>query len=138
METKPLQVLVVDDDIDAAETMAMLLELHGHRTAVVHDGFEVLEASVRVQPDVVLLDVGLPGINGYQAAALIRQDHLVRDTFLIALTGWDSDAHRRASAEAGFDIHLTKPVEHEALLEVLETVKRRRTIAAGPVATEPD
>ena len=126
MEDNPLQVLVVDDNVDAAEMIAMLLEAFGHRTATVHDGLEVVEATRHFKPDVILLDVGLPGINGYQAAALLREEALVDHTLMVALTGWGSDAHRRASHEAGFDVHLTKPVESSALLEVLELARRRR------------
>lgn len=125
MENRPLQVLVVDDNVDAAETIAMLLEAFGHQTAIVHDGLEVVEAARHFRPDVILLDVGLPGINGYQAAALLREESLFGQTLMVALTGWGSDAHRRASREAGFNFHLTKPVEAEALLEVLARARRR-------------
>ena len=125
MENSPLQVLVVDDNVDAAEAIAMLLESFGHHTTTVHDGLEVVGAARHFRPDVILLDVGLPGINGYQAAALLREGALVEHTLMVAVTGWGSDAHRRASHEAGFDVHLTKPVEAKALLEVLAQARRR-------------
>ena len=118
-----LQVLVVDDNIDAAETMVMLLQISGHRTAMVHTGPEVLETALSFKPDVVLLDIGLPGMNGYEVAAQIRQDPLLDHTLLVALTGWGSDADKRAAREAGFDVHLTKPVGPDALLEVLARVR---------------
>ena len=123
--TPSLQVLVVDDNIDAAETMVMLLELSGHKTAMVHTGTEVLEAARDFIPDVVLLDIGLPGMNGYEVARQVRQDPLLDQTLLVALTGWGSDADKRAARDAGFDVHLTKPVGPDALLEVLARVRPR-------------
>lgn len=129
MEKSPLRVLVVDDNVDAADVVAMLVESFGHRTYTVHDGLEVVEAARRFIPDVILLDVGLPGINGYQAAALLKEEALAPHALLVALTGWSSDAHKRASREAGFDLHLTKPVASEALLEVLELAGRRARAA---------
>jgi len=120
-----LQVLVVDDNVDAAETMAMLLDMSGHRTAMVHSGLDVLDAALRVPPDVILLDIGLPGMNGYEVAARIRQERALDQTLLVALTGWGSDADKRAATEAGFDVHLTKPVGPDALMEVLARVKPR-------------
>ena len=121
-----LQVLVVDDNVDAAETMAMLLDMSGHRTAMVHSGLEVLDAALRSLPDVILLDIGLPGMNGYEVAARIRQERVLDQTLLVALTGWGSDADKRAATDAGFDVHLTKPVGPEALMEVLAQAKPRQ------------
>ena len=118
-----LRVLVVDDNIDAAETMDMLLQMSGHATAMVHNGLEVLAAARGFLPDVVLLDIGLPGMNGYEVAAQLRRESLMEGTLLVALTGWGSDADKRAAKEAGFDVHLTKPVGPEALLEVLARVR---------------
>jgi CheY-like chemotaxis protein len=121
-----LHVLLVDDDPDAAEAVAALLQLQGHRTALVHDGLEVLEAARSFVPDVIFMDVGLPGINGYEAAALLRQEKSLQRVLLIALTGWGTPAHKQASLDAGFDLHLTKPVSFDALLEVLGKVEPRR------------
>ena len=118
-----LQVLVVDDNVDAAETMAMLLDMSGHRTAKVHSGLEVLDAALEFQPDVILLDIGLPGMNGYEVATRIREERTLDRTLLVALTGWGSDADKRLASEAGFDVHLTKPVGPDALMEVLARVK---------------
>jgi CheY-like chemotaxis protein len=121
-----LRVLVVDDNVDAAETMAMLLDMSGHKTAMVHSGLEVVDATREFEPDVILLDIGLPGMNGYEVAALIRQERQFDHALLVALTGWGSDADKRAAIEAGFDQHLTKPVGPDALAEVLARVKTRR------------
>lgn len=121
-----LHVLVVDDDTDAAEAVAGLLELQGHRPAVVHDGLEVLEAARAFVPDVIVMDLGLPGINGYEAAALLRQERSLDGVPLVALTGWGTEAHKQASTDAGFDLHLTKPVTFGALLEALAKVEPHR------------
>ncbi len=118
-----LRVLVVDDNVDAAETMAMLLDMSGHKTAMVHSGLDVLDVAREFLPDVILLDIGLPGMNGYEVAARLRQERILDQTLLVALTGWGSDADKRAASEAGFDIHLTKPVSPDALMEVLARVK---------------
>jgi len=121
-----LHVLVVDDDVDAAEAVAALLELQGHRPALVHDGLEVLEAARSFVPDVIVMDLGLPGLNGYEAAALLRQERSLNEVLLVALTGWGTEAHKRASMDAGFDSHLTKPVTFDRLLEALSRAHPHR------------
>ncbi|MFP5285594.1 MAG: response regulator, partial [Thermoanaerobaculia bacterium] len=116
-------VLVVDDNRDAAESLAVLLQMWGYDVRVAYDGPEAVEAAAAFHPDVVLLDIGLPKMNGYEAARQIRearQDGVV----LIALTGWGQDQDRRRSQEAGFDHHLIKPVELEALQKVLAEAGR--------------
>ena len=121
-----LHVLLVDDDVDAAEAVGALLELQGHRPALLHDGLGVLEAARSFVPDAIILDLGLPGINGYEVAALLRQERSLDGVLLVALTGWGSEAHKRASLDAGFDIHLTKPVTCQALSETLGKVEPYR------------
>jgi CheY-like chemotaxis protein len=121
-----LHVLVVDDDVDAAEAVAALLELQGHRPALLHDGLGVLEAARSFVPDVIVMDLGLPGINGYEAAALVRQERSLDGILLVALTGWSTEAHRRASIDAGFDMHLTKPVTYRALFDTLSKAETYR------------
>ncbi|HWM90126.1 MAG TPA: ATP-binding protein [Thermoanaerobaculia bacterium] len=111
------RILVVDDNRDAAESLAMLLQMWGHEVYLAYDGLDAVEAAAEFQPDVVLLDIGLPKMNGYEAAHRIRQAK--QDVVLIALTGWGQDEDRRRSREAGFDHHLTKPVEFEALQNML-------------------
>ena len=117
----PLRILIVDDNRDAASMLAMLLECGGHQTHVVHDGLAAVDAATTLAPDVVLLDIGLPGISGYDAARRIRerQDPGARQPVLVAVTGWGQDEDRRRSQEAGFDAHLVKPVDAGVLGQIL-------------------
>ena len=113
------RILIVDDNQDAAESLAMLLKLHGHQIHIAHDGLEAVETAAQVRPDLVLLDIGLPKVNGYEAARRIRKLPGGLDVVLIALTGWGQDEDRRKSREAGFDGHMIKPVEPERLTGLL-------------------
>jgi PAS domain S-box-containing protein len=124
----PLRVLVVDDNVDAADSLAVMLELHGHAVAVAHDGPAALEAAGRFAPDVMLLDIGMPGMNGYEVAERLRQEEVRggRRMLLVALTGWGADEDKRRAMSAGFDHHLTKPVDPAGLDAVLEAGTGRR------------
>ena len=113
------RILVVDDNRDSAESLAELLKLAGNETHSAHDGLEAVEAAATFRPDVVLLDIGLPKMNGYEAARKIREQPWGKAMVLVALTGWGQDEDRRKSKEAGFDGHLVKPVELAALTKVL-------------------
>jgi len=124
-----LDVLLVDDNVDAAETLALVLEMSGCRTRMVHDGLAVLAAAREFDPDVILLDIGLPGMNGYEVAAQLRADPRFRHTLLVAITGWGAEQDRRRAQEAGFDHHLTKPVDFAALEPLLRQVQEARPAA---------
>ena len=113
------RVLVVDDNLDSADSLAMLLELSGHNVHTAHDGIEAVEAAAKLQPDVILLDIGLPKLNGYEAARRIRQQQGDKGLVLVALTGWGQDEDKRRSLEAGFDFHLIKPADPVALEKLL-------------------
>jgi PAS domain S-box-containing protein len=114
-------VLVVDDEPDSAVTLAMLLQLRGHRADVAHDGPEALKQAEALQPEVVLLDLGLPGMDGYEVCHRLRELPGGRSMFIVALTGWGQEEDRRRTREAGFDLHLVKPVDPEELLRVLSS-----------------
>jgi PAS domain S-box-containing protein len=116
------RILVVDDNRDSAETLAMLLELTGHEVFVAHDGQSALDAVERQRPGVVLLDIGLPGLSGHDVCRRIRQQPWGKTTVIIALTGWGQEEDRRRSQAAGFDGHLVKPVDHAHLLALLESL----------------
>lgn len=116
--TASRRVLVVDDNEDVAMAMSMLLTLNGHQVKAVHNGLAAIEAVSRGEFDVIILDIGMPGIGGYEVARRIRQQGQ-SGLKLVALTGWGQETDRRLSKEAGFDIHLVKPVETDVLLEVV-------------------
>jgi signal transduction histidine kinase/FixJ family two-component response regulator len=113
------RILVADDNVDAAESLAVLLRLEGHVVEVVHDGEAALGAARGFRPDVVLLDIGMPKLNGYEAARRLRTAAAGGPLALIAVTGWGQSEDRHQAALAGFDHHLTKPVDFERLLELV-------------------
>ena len=113
------RILVVDDNQDSATSLATMFELLDHEARAVFDGVAAVETAASFRPDVVLLDIGLPKMNGLAAARKIREQSWGQTMFLIAVTGWGDEEHRRQSAEAGFDLHLVKPVDPTALENVL-------------------
>jgi PAS domain S-box-containing protein len=117
------RVLVADDNRDAAASLAMLLRALGNEVSVAGDGIEAVQAMHNFRPHVVLLDIGMPRLDGYGAAREIRRHPLGRDIRLVALTGWGQEEDRRRAREAGFDAHLVKPAELDALRRVLAEVK---------------
>src|SRR3569623_85887 len=116
---KAKRILVVDDNIDAANTVSELLNLLGHETRIVHDGPSAGEAALDMRPDIVLLDIGLPGLNGYQVAQTIRAQESLRGIILVALTGWGQENDKRRAFEVGFDHHWVKPVGLEQLKRIV-------------------
>ncbi|WP_332825025.1 PAS domain-containing protein [Ramlibacter sp.] len=121
-EASPRKVLVVDDNRDAAETLAMVLEMNGHEVLLAHDGAAALEMAARHQPSVVFLDIGMPGMDGYETAARLRALPGGGMRTLVALTGWGTEGDRAKSLAAGFDVHLTKPVDISAVEGVLSAL----------------
>lgn len=115
---QPRRILVVDDNQDAAESLAMLLRMSGHEVMVAHDGHQALAIAAIERPGVVLLDIGLPGMDGYEVCRRVRQQGLV-DAQIIAMTGYGQDRDRERSREAGFDTHTVKPVEIQELMQLL-------------------
>ena len=113
-------MLIVDDNVDAAEALRRLLELQRHEVEVVHDGEAAVEALSRSEPDVVLLDIGLPGMDGLEVARRIRARGGAHRPLLVAVTGLGRDEDRRRSAEAGFDHHLVKPIDLASLAALLD------------------
>jgi PAS domain S-box-containing protein len=128
---RPLRVLVVDDSEDTAETMGTLLEMAGHTIQVAHSGPAALEAAAAFRPDVILLDIGLPGLDGYQVAQRLREDPVLKDVILIAASGYGQAEDLRRSKEAGIDRHLVKPVDPRELQEILAAVGERLRPEAG-------
>jgi len=131
-----MRVLVVDDNQDAADSLGMVLKFLGTDVRVCHDGPSALEMLGTFRPDLVLLDLGMPGMDGYEVARRIRQNPEYRDLTLIALTGWGQEDDRRRSRSAGFDHHLIKPAGVDALRALMTTMGRRgaHRAAASPAA----
>ena len=121
----PRRILVVDDNQDAAISLATLLKLRGYETHTAYDGMEALLAAAAFKPEVALLDIGLPSLNGFEVARQIRAQPWGKNTVLIALTGWGQDEDRLKSGEAGFDGHLIKPADFSALQKLLAELAAR-------------
>jgi PAS domain S-box-containing protein len=116
---RPRRILVVDDNRDSATSLAELLGLFGHQTETAHDGLEALAAAARFRPEVILLDLGMPKLDGYETARRIRSEPWGREVLLVAVTGWGQDSDRERSQQAGFDLHLVKPVDLAKLESLL-------------------
>jgi len=123
------RILVVDDNRDSAPSLAMMLELMRNEARSTYDGLEALEMAEKFLPDIILLDIGMPRMNGHDACRQIRQEPWGKDVVLVAMTGWGQEDDRRRSRDAGFDFHLVKPIEFAALEELLVTV--------GQLGTKP-
>ncbi len=117
------RILVVDDNKDSARSLATLLTLTGNDAHVAHDGIEALEAAANFKPEIMLLDIGLPKLNGFEVCRRIREQPWGKGIVIAALTGWGQEADRRRSREAGFDHHLVKPIEMAALKKLVESLR---------------
>jgi CheY-like chemotaxis protein len=120
-QTGPRRVLLIDDNRDAAESMTVLLELWGHEVRIAYNGPDALALAAEFRPDAALLDIGLPGMNGYEVAKRLRGLPGWEGVMLVAVTGYGQDEDRRRSCEAGFDHHLTKPVEPAMVRSLLSS-----------------
>ena len=124
--TASRKVLVVDDNTDAADSLALLLKSSGSVARTAKDGLEALEAAEEFRPDIVFLDIGMPRLNGYDAARRIRQEPWGRDMVLVAMTGWGQDQDRRRSRDAGFDAHIVKPADYSEVVRLVGSTRRAR------------
>ena len=118
----PLRILVVDDNVDTALSFSMLLRASGHDVQTAHDGLKAVKAAIEYRPDIVLLDIGLPGLNGYEVAKQLRAHPDMKHVVLVALTGYGQDSDRQTSSAAGFTHHLVKPARFEELQKILAMV----------------
>ncbi len=121
------RILVTDDNVDSAESLGQLLQLLGNDVTTAYDGSQAVEVAESLRPDVILLDIGMPKLNGFEACRRIRERPWGKDAILVAMTGWGQDEDKRRSQEAGFDHHLVKPVDPVALEKLLATVKTKST-----------
>ena len=120
------RVLIVDDDEDTAESLSMLLLASGHEVRMAHDGPAALKAAVDYRPDVMMIDIGLPMLNGFEVAERLRAQAAFQDTVLVAVTGYGQEKDRKRTKDAGFDYHLVKPAEFSDIQEILVAVAERR------------
>jgi len=123
----PLRVLVVDDNVDTATSLALLLRELGDDVRTAYDGPAALEAALDYRPDVALLDIGLPGLDGFEVAKRMRQQPIFRDVVLVAMTGYGQESDRQRSQAAGFDHHLVKPIKFKKLQEILASATEKTT-----------
>jgi CheY-like chemotaxis protein len=124
--TTARRILVVDDNRDSAASLAMLLKMAGNETCMTHDGLDAVRLAEQFRPDVVLLDIGLPKLNGFDVCRRIREQPWGKDLMLIALTGWGQQEDRIKSKDAGFDAHMVKPVDYTALMQLLASPAREQ------------
>jgi signal transduction histidine kinase/ActR/RegA family two-component response regulator len=132
--TPTCRILVADDNRDAAESMSTVLRLMGNEVRTVHDGLQAIEEAAAFRPDLVLLDIGMPRLNGYDAARRIRGERWGKSTLIVAMTGWGQDEDKRRAREAGFDRHFTKPVDPGAIAKLIAEMRSssaQRTLAPG-------
>jgi CheY-like chemotaxis protein len=121
------RILIVDDNRDITDSLAMMLKTMGNETRTAYDGEEAVMAAVEFRPDVLLLDIGLPKLNGHEVCRRIREQPGGKELVIIAQTGWGQDEDRQRSQEAGFDRHLVKPVEPKALMKLLAELQKAKT-----------
>ncbi|BCS34475.1 hypothetical protein TBR22_A37020 [Luteitalea sp. TBR-22] len=119
------RVLVVDDNVDSADSLSLLLGLMGHTVCTAHDGAEALQKAEAFRPELVLMDIGMPVMDGCEAARRLRQEDWGGEMVLVALTGWGQDEDRRRTEDAGFNHHLIKPIDPVALEKLLDETAPR-------------
>ena len=131
------QLLIVDDNLDAANSLAILAQLAGYVTHLAADGLAAIEMAELVRPEAIIMDLGMPKMSGFEAARWVRQQPWGKDTVLIAVTGWGQEEDRRRSREAGFDVHLTKPVDSDVLLNHLQQQATSSQAKASKESSSP-
>jgi len=123
------RILVVDDNENCAITMLLTMEMLGHTAQMALDGPSAIALAKSFQPDIVLLDIGLPGMNGYEICQAMRKEPVLQNTIFIAQTGWGQKEHRERSKEAGFDYHLVKPIDIKALKNILLVLDKSKVLS---------
>ncbi|NEX61890.1 response regulator [Noviherbaspirillum galbum] len=119
MTSKSKSILIVDDNVDAAESLGEFLKVSGHKVEVTFDGATAVQTAGKLRPDVVILDIGMPRMNGYEVARSLRSDAGLAHTILVAVTGYAQEKDRSRAQESGFDYHFAKPIDIPRLVDVL-------------------
>lgn len=122
-EAVAMRVLVVDDNVDSAKTMGWMMEMFGNEVHLAYTGPDALREAQEFKPQLVLMDIGLPGINGYEVCQTMRRMPELEDAVIVAQTGWGEREHKEMSKEAGFDHYLVKPVDMNALKKLVDTIR---------------
>jgi two-component system OmpR family response regulator len=125
-ETPSMEILVADDNVDSADYLARMLKIAGHELHVAYDGPTALAVAKSFQPKVVLLDIGIPGLTGYEVARRLKETPETKNATLVAITGWGQPEDQQRSREAGFDYHLLKSVRPETLQHLLASISKHR------------
>jgi CheY-like chemotaxis protein len=125
------RILVADDNVDAAQSLKLLLEMAGHEVHLAHDGRQAIYLAEQYVPELAIVDIGMPKLNGYDVARSIRSTVWGRALYLVALTGWGQEEDKRRAAAAGFDLHMTKPVDPDRILDILARPRLRADAAAS-------
>jgi CheY-like chemotaxis protein len=125
----PLKILVVDDNEPSAKTLGWMMEMIGHSTRLALSSSKALEVAKEYKPDVILMDIGMPGMDGYELCTNMRSEPALRNSVFIAQTGWGQQEHRQRSKEAGFDYHLVKPVPLPELETLIASIARKKAMA---------
>jgi CheY-like chemotaxis protein len=121
-----MRALIVDDNRASAQTLTWMIELLGHETRMAHSGAEALRAGADFTPDIVFLDIGLPGMDGYEVCRALRQMPALEKTIFVAQTGWGTDEHRAQARDAGFQHHMVKPIDVKAVESLLSSLQPTR------------
>jgi CheY-like chemotaxis protein len=132
------RVLVVDDNHDAADSLVRLINSFGDEAKAVYDGNQAIEQTAEFHPDMVLLDIGMPGLDGYETLTRIRQQRKSRDTIFVALTAWSRDEDKRHAYECGFDLYITKPMTTDKLEQLLTLLDPKARDALGFATVRAD
>jgi CheY-like chemotaxis protein len=130
---RPVRILVVEDNVDLARGLARLIYNMGHVVKATHDGPAAIESARSFHPEAVLLDIGLPGMDGYEVASRLRSDEGERSLVLVAISGYGQDEDLRRSHDAGFDFHLVKPIDMDALRQIIDRISQ----FSPPLRDEP-
>jgi CheY-like chemotaxis protein len=125
LSTSGRRIVIADDNRDSARSLARMLELMGSEAHVAYDGHQALEVAAAIRPDVIFLDIGMPNLNGYETARRIRNESWGKNVVLVALTGWGQEQDKRRSQDAGFDLHMVKPIDPATLDALLPSSREK-------------
>lgn len=125
--TRTLKVLIADDNVALAQTLVWLVEVAGHHAQMCHDGRSAIVAAMQMEPDLIVLDIGMPVLDGLETCAALRSDKQFATTKIVAYSAWDSPEWKAKTRQAGFDAHLVKPLENQTFMDMLDLLSHTKT-----------